>query len=60
MRVGFGYDIHRLVTGRKLVLGGVEIPHSRGLEGHCDADEFRHASADALWGAIGERDIGHH
>ena len=60
MRVGFGYDIHRLVTGRKLVLGGVEIPHSRGLEGHSDADVLSHAIADALLGAIGERDIGHH
>jgi len=60
MRVGFGYDIHRLVTGRKLVLGGVEIPHSRGLEGHSDADVLSHAIADALLGAAGERDIGHH
>ncbi|MBV9998590.1 MAG: 2-C-methyl-D-erythritol 2,4-cyclodiphosphate synthase [Verrucomicrobia bacterium] len=60
MRVGFGYDIHRLVTGRKLVLGGVEIPHPRGLEGHSDADVLSHAIADALLGAIGERDIGYH
>lgn len=60
MRVGFGYDIHRLVTGRKLVLGGVEIPHARGLEGHSDADVLSHAIADALLGAIGERDIGSH
>lgn len=60
MRVGFGYDVHRLVAGRKLVLGGVEIPHSRGLEGHSDADVLSHAIADALLGAIGERDIGHH
>src|SRR5918911_1587303 len=60
MRVGFGYDIHRLVAGRRLVLGGGEIPHSRGLEGHSDADVLSHAIADALLGAIGERDIGHH
>ena len=60
MRVGFGYDIHRLVTGRKLVLGGIEIPHPRGLDGHSDADVLSHAIADALLGAVGERDIGHH
>lgn len=59
-RVGIGYDIHRLVPGRKLILGGVEIPHALGLEGHSDADVLSHAIADALLGAIGERDIGHH
>jgi 2-C-methyl-D-erythritol 2,4-cyclodiphosphate synthase len=57
---GIGYDVHRLVPGRRLVLGGVEIPHSRGLEGHSDADVLSHAIADALLGAAGERDIGHH
>ncbi len=59
-RSGIGYDAHRFGEGRKLVLGGVEIPHSRGLEGHSDADVLTHAIADALLGAIGERDIGHH
>ncbi|MGH7938752.1 MAG: 2-C-methyl-D-erythritol 2,4-cyclodiphosphate synthase, partial [Chthoniobacterales bacterium] len=59
-RTGIGYDTHRFATGRKLVLGGVEIPHDRGLEGHSDADVISHAIADALLGAIGERDIGHH
>ena len=59
-RCGIGYDAHRLVTGRKLVLGGVEIPHSVGLDGHSDADVLCHAIADALLGAIGESDIGHH
>jgi 2-C-methyl-D-erythritol 2,4-cyclodiphosphate synthase len=59
-RSGIGYDAHRLGEGRKLILGGVEIPHSRGLEGHSDADVLSHAIADALLGAIGERDIGHH
>jgi 2-C-methyl-D-erythritol 2,4-cyclodiphosphate synthase len=58
--VGIGYDVHRLVEGRKLVLGGIEIPHSRGLEGHSDADVLTHAIADALLGAAGEKDIGHH
>jgi len=57
---GIGYDIHRLVEGRKLILGGVEIAHSKGLDGHSDADVLSHAIADALLGAIGERDIGHH
>jgi 2-C-methyl-D-erythritol 2,4-cyclodiphosphate synthase len=57
---GIGYDIHRLVDGRKLILGGVEIAHSRGLDGHSDADVLSHAIADALLGAVGERDIGHH
>ena len=59
-RSGIGYDTHRFAEGRKLVLGGVEIPHVRGLEGHSDADVLTHAIADALLGAIGERDIGHH
>ena len=59
-RCGIGYDAHRLVAGRKLILGGVEIPHSVGLDGHSDADVLSHAIADALLGAIGESDIGHH
>lgn len=58
--VGIGYDVHRLVPGRKLILGGVEIAHSLGLDGHSDADVLLHALADALLGAIGETDIGHH
>lgn len=57
---GIGYDIHRLVEGRKLILGGVEIPYRLGLDGHSDADVLSHAIADALLGAAGERDIGHH
>ena len=59
-RSGIGYDVHRFSEGRKLILGGVEIPHAFGLEGHSDADVLSHAIADALLGAIGERDIGHH
>ncbi|MGI8889542.1 MAG: 2-C-methyl-D-erythritol 2,4-cyclodiphosphate synthase [Chthoniobacterales bacterium] len=59
-RSGIGYDAHRFGEGRRLILGGVEIPHERGLEGHSDADVLSHAIADALLGAIGERDIGHH
>lgn len=59
-RVGIGYDVHRLVRGRKLILGGVELKHTHGLEGHSDADVLSHAIADALLGAVGERDIGHH
>ena len=59
-RSGIGYDAHRLVAGRKLILGGVEIPHSSGLDGHSDADVLSHAIADALLGAVGESDIGHH
>ncbi len=59
-RSGVGYDAHRFGEGRRLVLGGVEIAHTRGLEGHSDADVLSHAIADALLGAIGERDIGHH
>ena len=58
-RSGIGYDVHRLVAGRKLILGGVEIPHHLGLEGHSDADVLCHAIADALLGSIGEPDIGH-
>ncbi len=58
MRVGQGFDVHRLVTGRRLVLGGVEIPHGRGLEGHSDADVLAHAVGDALLGAIGAGDLG--
>ena len=58
--VGIGYDVHRLIEGRKLILGGVEIPYDRGLEGHSDADVLTHAIADALLGAAGEKDIGHH
>ena len=57
---GIGYDVHRFAEGRPLILGGVEIPHSHGLDGHSDADVLAHAIADALLGAIGERDIGHH
>ena len=56
---GIGYDVHRLVANRPLVLGGVEIPHFLGLEGHSDADVLCHAIADALLGAAGEPDIGH-
>jgi len=59
IHVGIGYDIHALVEGRKLTLGGVEIPHSRGLEGHSDADVLMHAICDAVLGALGETDIGH-
>jgi 2-C-methyl-D-erythritol 2,4-cyclodiphosphate synthase len=58
-RMGVGYDVHRLVEGRKLYLGGVEIAHSRGLEGHSDADVLMHAICDAILGALGENDIGH-
>ncbi len=60
MRIGHGYDVHRLVEGRKLVLGGVEIPHTEGLLGHSDADVLLHAVMDALLGAAGLRDIGYH
>src|SRR5438445_4607684 len=59
VHVGIGYDVHELVAGRKLILGGVEIPHSKGLDGHSDADALMHAICDALLGAIGESDIGH-
>lgn len=57
-RVGFGYDVHQLVSGRKLVIGGVEIPHSKGALGHSDADVLLHALSDALLGASGLDDIG--
>jgi 2-C-methyl-D-erythritol 2,4-cyclodiphosphate synthase len=60
MRIGFGYDTHRLVEGRKLILGGVEIPHKTGLLGHSDADVLLHAICDALLGAANLRDIGFH
>jgi len=60
IRTGIGYDIHRLTEGRKLILGGVEIPCSHGLEGHSDADVLSHAIADALLGALGAGDIGQH
>ena len=59
-RVGMGYDVHRLTEGRKLILGGVEIPYEKGLLGHSDADVLVHAVMDALLGAVGERDIGSH
>lgn len=59
-RIGFGYDVHRLVEGRPLILGGVEIPHSVGLEGHSDADALTHAVIDAMIGALGVGDIGQH
>jgi 2-C-methyl-D-erythritol 2,4-cyclodiphosphate synthase len=58
IHVGIGYDVHPLVEGRKLILGGVDIPHTRGLQGHSDADVLMHAICDALFGALGERDIG--
>jgi 2-C-methyl-D-erythritol 2,4-cyclodiphosphate synthase len=59
-RVGIGYDIHTLVTGRRLFLGGVEIPFDKGLFGHSDADVLIHAIMDAIIGALGEGDIGNH
>lgn len=60
MRIGHGYDVHRLVSGRKLILGGVEIPYALGLDGHSDADVLLHAVMDALLGAAALRDIGYH
>ena len=60
MRIGHGYDVHRLVADRKLIMGGVEIPWEKGLLGHSDADVLLHAIADAILGAIGEGDIGRH
>lgn len=60
MRIGQGYDVHRLVAGRKLVIGGVEIAYHKGLEGHSDADVLLHAICDALLGASGLGDIGRH
>jgi 2-C-methyl-D-erythritol 2,4-cyclodiphosphate synthase len=59
-RSGFGYDVHRLVEGRPLILGGVEVPFEQGLEGHSDADVLLHALIDAVLGAAGEGDIGTH
>ena len=59
-RIGMGYDVHKLVEGRKLVLGGIEIPHTVGLLGHSDADVLIHAICDALLGAANMRDIGYH
>ena len=59
VHVGIGYDVHALVEGRKLILGGVEIPHPKGLDGHSDADVLMHAICDAILGAMGEADIGH-
>ena len=60
MRIGHGYDVHRLVEGRKLILGGVEVPHTLGLLGHSDADVLTHAVMDALLGAAALGDIGRH
>ena len=60
MRIGQGFDVHPLVLGRKLVIGGVEIPHDKGLDGHSDADVLLHAICDALLGAAGLGDIGQH
>jgi 2-C-methyl-D-erythritol 2,4-cyclodiphosphate synthase len=60
MRVGLGYDAHRLVAGRPLILGGVKIPHTLGLLGHSDADVLTHAIGDALLGAVGAGDLGTH
>jgi 2-C-methyl-D-erythritol 2,4-cyclodiphosphate synthase len=59
IQVGIGYDVHQLAVGRALVLGGVTIPHDKGLLGHSDADALMHAICDAVLGAVGERDIGH-
>ena len=58
VHVGIGYDVHALAEGRKLILGGVDIPHGKGLDGHSDADALMHAICDAVLGAIGEQDIG--
>lgn len=60
MRIGLGYDIHRLIENRKLILGGVEIPSNKGLDGHSDADVLVHAIIDAILGSISKRDIGYH
>jgi 2-C-methyl-D-erythritol 2,4-cyclodiphosphate synthase len=60
VRIGFGYDSHRLVEGRKLIIGGVEIPFEKGLKGHSDADVLCHAITDAIFGALGGGDIGTH
>lgn len=60
IRIGYGYDVHKLVSGRKLILGGVEIPHIMGLEGHSDADVLLHTITDAMLGALALGDIGTH
>ncbi|MFZ5942504.1 MAG: 2-C-methyl-D-erythritol 2,4-cyclodiphosphate synthase [Bacillota bacterium] len=60
MQIGFGYDVHKLVAERKLILGGVEIPYEKGLLGHSDADVLVHAIMDALLGAAGQGDVGKH
>jgi 2-C-methyl-D-erythritol 2,4-cyclodiphosphate synthase len=60
MRLGYGYDVHPLGPGRKLILGGIEVPHSTGLLGHSDSDVLVHAVCDALLGAMGEGDLGRH
>lgn len=60
MRIGHGYDVHRLVSGRKCIIGGVDIPHEAGLDGHSDADVLVHAVMDALLGALALGDIGQH
>jgi 2-C-methyl-D-erythritol 2,4-cyclodiphosphate synthase len=60
VRIGFGYDVHPLGPGRKLILGGIEIPHHKGLLGHSDSDVLIHAVCDALLGAMGEGDLGRH
>ncbi len=60
MRIGYGYDVHPLGPGRKLILGGIEIPHGSGLLGHSDSDVLVHAVCDALLGAMGEGDLGRH
>ncbi|MBR5322066.1 MAG: 2-C-methyl-D-erythritol 2,4-cyclodiphosphate synthase [Clostridia bacterium] len=60
MRIGHGYDVHKLVEGRKLILGGVDIPHKKGLDGHSDADVLVHAIMDSVIGALGLGDIGLH
>jgi len=59
-RIGIGYDIHRLKAGRKLIIGGVEVPYTQGLDGHSDADVLVHAVCDAILGALGSGDIGEH
>jgi 2-C-methyl-D-erythritol 2,4-cyclodiphosphate synthase len=59
IHAGIGYDVHPLVQGRRLILGGVEIPHPKGLDGHSDADVLMHAVCDAILGTLGEGDIGH-
>jgi 2-C-methyl-D-erythritol 2,4-cyclodiphosphate synthase len=60
MRVGFGYDVHAFTAGRPLILGGIEVPYSKGLQGHSDADVLVHAICDALLGAVADGDIGRH